>query len=143
VANNRTTCRLSEETLETRRGVELPRTFSRSGVRSTLALDDSDQEDKELGHLVRFQFKCSDQRKLKLLVCSLPYFSEYEPQTHEFYYRGPENREHNYDMPDAFIKIDENGLDFCAYGSGEVIGELYEKLKERVLISFGKYDELL
>ena len=96
-----------------------------------------------MGHIVRLGFVCSDPRKLKLLVCALPFFSEYDPDNREFYYRGRENKERGDEMPDAFIKIDNAGVEFCAYGANEVVSVLYAELKKRIQLSFGGYEEKL
>lgn len=96
-----------------------------------------------MGHIVRLRFGCLDTKRVKLLVCSLPHFCEYDPQTREFYFRGKENKAKREEMPDAFIRIQDDGLEFCAFVSNSATSELYEQLKRRISIELGPYSEEL
>jgi hypothetical protein len=94
-----------------------------------------------MGHVVKLQFECDDPRKLKLLLCSLPHFSAYDPETRQFCYRGAAKRRRRDEMPDAFIKIEAGGLDFWACGTPETVQEIYDYLKKRIALEFGQQVE--
>ncbi|MBN2358131.1 MAG: hypothetical protein JXR83_01675 [Deltaproteobacteria bacterium] len=85
-----------------------------------------------MGHQYQYRFAIEDRRPLKLLICGLPHFAAYDPETREFEYRGPGNRASRQATPDLCIRIVEHGLEIDALGSGDVVHAIVCELETRL-----------
>lgn len=96
-----------------------------------------------MGHIVGYEFSCTDNAKLREILRSAPFFSEYIAENDLYNYRGEANRTSGESMPDAYVRPENAGIEFCAYGERSVIVAVADFLEAELGKHFGPVRQVL
>jgi hypothetical protein len=81
-----------------------------------------------------------DEKEIRALLIQAPFFSSHDTANDEYYYRGAQNLQGAYDMPDAYAKMCASGVELCAYGETEVVKGVWDFLLDQFKKRFGKVE---